>query len=141
MHNQPKKLFTGNGFLTKEGEQFVSDFRYGFAQIMGTDEVSEMSLGELNALQSNLMKLVGDAFAKKVSHNLQLTAKLSEMTDEQFLQHLKEKYGDNWILHGLEKEERQRFGGEMLQQLADENKFVGEAIVKHMRQSGVKFKG
>jgi hypothetical protein len=134
------KLFTGNGFLTKEGERFTSDFRYGLSQIMSSDEVADMSLGELQTLQSNLAKMVGDAISKRISHNLQLESQMNAMTDEQFYAHLQEKYGDNWILHSLEKEERARLPVPDMQKLADEMKYVGEEIRKHMIQNGVRFK-
>ncbi len=134
------KLFTGNGFLTKEGERFTSDFRYGLEQIMSSDEVGDMSLAELHTLQANLTKMVGDAISKRVSRNMRLENQLAAMTDEEFYAHLKEKYGDNWILHSLEKEERARIPVPDMQKLADEMKYVGEEIHKLMIQNGVRFK-
>lgn len=131
------KLFS-KGLLTSEGEQFVSDFRYGLTQIMESDEVREMSSEELNTLQYNLTLLVSNAINKMADHNKQFVNELNAMTDKEFYAHLEEKYGSNWILYSLEKEERERLPD--LQKLADEHKYIGEAIVEHMVSKGVRFK-
>lgn len=131
------KLFK-NGLLTPKGKEFVSDFRYGLTQIMESDEVREMSSEELNTLQYNLTLLVSNAINKMVDHNKQFISELNAMTDKEFYTHLEEKYGSNWILHSLEKEERERLPD--LQKLADEHKYIGEAIAEHMFSKGVRFK-
>jgi hypothetical protein len=134
------KLFTGNGFLTQEGEKFILDFTFGLAQIMGSDEVQDMSDDELRTLQANLAKLVGDAISKKISRNMQLTNELDLMTDEQFMTFLQEKYGDSWFIHSLEKEERARLPIPDLQKVLDEQKHIGEELLKHAISNGVRLK-
>lgn len=134
------KLFKSNGSLTEEGERLTSDFRYGLSQIMQSDEVSEMSDDELRALQTNLAKMVSDSISKRLSHNLRLTNKLNAMTDKEFYSHLQEKYGDNWILYSLEKEERARLPISDLQKMLDEMKYIGEEILKHAISNGVRLK-
>jgi hypothetical protein len=134
-----KDLFKENGSLTEEGERFIIDFQYGLSQIMESDEVQEMSDDQLRTLQSNLMKMIGRVFTIKMSRNLQFLNDLFTLTDEQFYAHLKDKYGDNWIFHSLEKEERERIPLPDLQKIADESKYIGETIIKHMANNGVRF--
>ena len=133
-------IFTGNGFLSKEGEQFVSDFRYGISQIMESDEVRDMSEQELRVLLSNMQRMVGDAIFERISRAMQLTNELNALTDEQFYAQLQEKYGDNWLLQGLEKEELARLPHGDLQRLANEHKDICVSIRQHMLKHGVKFK-
>ncbi len=97
-----------------------------------------MSKEELEILQYNLTQLVEEAFDKMLVRNKQFVNELNAMTDKEFYDHLEEKYGSNWILHSLEKEERERLPD--LQKLADENTYIGEAISEYMVQKGVRFK-
>lgn len=131
------KLFK-NGPLTLAGRQFVSDFHYSLTQIMESDEVREMSIEELNTLQYHLTLLVSNAINKMVDHNKKFIDELNAMTDKEFYDHLEEKYGSNWILYSLEKEERERLPD--LQKLSDEHKYIGEAILEHMVSKGVRIK-
>jgi len=132
------KLFAGNRLLTAEGDRLLSDFRYGLIQVMSSDEVSDMSDNELQTLQSSLNKLVGDAISNRMARNMQFANELNAMTDEQFYVHLKDKYGDNWALNSLEKEERARLPLSDLQKLSNTQKYISQAIRQHMISNGVK---
>lgn len=134
------ELFTGNGFLTEKGNSFISDFRYSLHQIMQSDEVSEMTESELRTLESNLHKLVGDAISKYIARIIQFTHELNAMTDKQFYTFLKNKYGKNWMLQSLVKEERDRLPRADLQKIANNNKYLSEDLKKYFIQNGVRFK-
>lgn len=133
-------LFLENGLLNKAGEKYTSGVRGAIQEIMESDEIRDMNEAELRALQSNLAKMVGDHFGKLIARNMQFVNQLNAMTDEQFYAHLKEKYGDTWILNSLEKEERDRIPAADLQRLADEYHSVGELIRERMVKHGVRFK-
>lgn len=60
------KMFKDNGFLTEEGQKVLHSFYYGLNETMATAEVRAMSVQELQVLQSNLAKLVGDALSKAI---------------------------------------------------------------------------
>lgn len=134
-----RKLFLENGLLSPEGEKLASGVRCAITDMMESDDLKDLSEAELRALQSNLAKMVGDAFGKYIARNIQFINRLNAMTNEEFYSHLKDKYGDNWILHSLEKEERARLPHADLQRLADEHQSIGKAIRKCMIENGVKF--
>lgn len=59
-------MFKDNGFLTEEGKKVLHSFYYGLTEVMATAEVRAMSVQELQVLQANLAKLVGDALSDAI---------------------------------------------------------------------------
>lgn len=97
--------FKGNGFLSEEGVRAILDFRYGLDTVMEKDDVRNMTVGEVQALQANLAKLVGDAFSKHLARRIQETKALEGMSDKEFEKLLVDKYGDIWPQLTLSPEE------------------------------------
>lgn len=89
-------MFVGNGELGEDGKRLIADFRYGLTQIMESFELEALSENDLRVLESNLHKLVGDAFTGKISYLLQVDGKLQAMSDQEFEAYLQEKYGSIW---------------------------------------------
>jgi hypothetical protein len=55
------KVFKDNGFLSEEGKKVLQPLHDGLTEVMTSVEVRNMSVQELQTLQANLAKLVGDA--------------------------------------------------------------------------------
>lgn len=102
------KWFRGNGFLTDEGERALTDFKYGLETVMSTDEVRNMTVAEVQTLQANLAKKVGDAVSNHLTRRLREAAALAEMSDGEFDAYLTDKYGKIWPHLTLSPEERVR---------------------------------
>lgn len=102
------KWFKGNGFLTEEGERALIDFKYGLETVMSTDDVRNMTVAEVQTLQANLAKKVGDAVSHHLTRRLQEANALSEMTDKEVDAYLTDKYGKIWPELTLSPEERVR---------------------------------
>lgn len=54
-------MFKENGFLSEEGKKVLQPLHDGLMEVMSSPEIREMSVQELQVLQANLAKLVGDA--------------------------------------------------------------------------------
>lgn len=54
-------MFKENGFLSEEGKKVLQPLHDGLMEVMSSPEVRAMSVQELQVLQANLAKLVGDA--------------------------------------------------------------------------------
>ena len=54
-------MFKENGFLSEEGKKVLQPLHDGLMEVMRSVEVSSMSVQELQVLQANLAKLIGDA--------------------------------------------------------------------------------
>lgn len=54
-------MFKENGFLSEEGKKVMQPLHDGLMEVMSSVEVQSMSVQELQVLQANLAKLVGDA--------------------------------------------------------------------------------
>lgn len=54
-------MFKENGFLSEEGKKVLQPLHDGLTEVMTSVEVHNMSVQELQVLQANLAKLVGDA--------------------------------------------------------------------------------
>lgn len=54
-------MFKENGFLSEEGKKVLQPLHDGLTEVMASVEVRNMSVQELQVLQANLAKLVGDA--------------------------------------------------------------------------------
>lgn len=54
------KMFKENGWLTEEGKKVLQPLHDGLMEVMSSPEVRAMSVQELQVLQANLAKLIGD---------------------------------------------------------------------------------
>jgi|SRR5579864_1485616 len=97
--------FKGNGFLSEEGVRAILDFRYGLDSLMEKDELRYMTVGEVQTLQANIAKLVGDAFSKFLARRLQEAKALEGISDKEFEKLLTDKYGEIWPQLSLSPEE------------------------------------
>lgn len=60
------KLFKENGFLSEEGKRALQPLHDAFMEVMSSPEVRAMSTQQLQMLQSNLAKLVGDTVSDAI---------------------------------------------------------------------------
>ena len=54
-------MFKENGFLSEEGKRVLQPLHDGLTEVMTSVEVRSLSVQELQVLQANLAKLIGDA--------------------------------------------------------------------------------
>lgn len=54
-------MFKENGFLSEEGKKVLQPLHDGLTEVMTSPEVRNLSVQELQVLQANLAKLIGDA--------------------------------------------------------------------------------
>lgn len=105
------KLFGENGFLNKDGEKFLEDFKRSLKDILSSNDVGMMTTAEVRLLGSVLSNITGDAISKVIINRSELSEVYNTMTDEQFDKHLREKYdtgNDSWCFKPLEPEEETR---------------------------------
>ena len=103
------KWFKENGVLSQEGERAFIEIRDEVDNFLDQDEVQDMSISELQTLGSCIAKFVADRIHNKISHRHQVTNKLEAMTDDEFYDYLKEKYGEHiWQFCTLTPEELAR---------------------------------
>lgn len=102
------KWFKGNGFMSEEGNRALLDFRYGLDSVMEKDDVRNMTVAEVQTLQANLAKLVGDACSKHLARRIQEANALAEMSDKEVEAYLVDKYGKIWEQLTLSPEEQVR---------------------------------
>ncbi len=57
------KMFKENGFLSEDGKKVLQPLHDGLMEVMSSPEVREMSVQELQVLQANLAKLLGDVMS------------------------------------------------------------------------------
>lgn len=57
------KMFKDNGFLSEDGRKVLQPLYDGLVEVMSSPEVRAMSVQELQTLQANLAKLIGDAMS------------------------------------------------------------------------------
>ncbi len=60
------KMFQENGFLTEEGKKVLQPVRNGLMEVLSSPEVVAMSVQELQVLQANLAKLIGDTMSTAI---------------------------------------------------------------------------
>jgi hypothetical protein len=102
------KWFEGNGVLTEDGERLLLNVKYGIRTLLEGFEVDDMSEEEVRLLGCAMSKMVGDAVANELSHRAHAAKVLGAMTDQEFEDHLKEKYGESWFFMTLTPEEQKR---------------------------------
>ena len=143
------KYFTDNGFLSEEGKKLVEEFNFGLATTLMQDAVRNMSEAEISTLGCNLGKCLGDTISNLIQSKSQSKNKFIAMTDEQFEAHLKERYGERWMLVSVTKEELDRvkmmvvMSDEKIREAWDQGLKDREAALSHVSQvidSGLRFR-
>jgi hypothetical protein len=104
-----KSLYKENGLLSEHGQCVVSPVKTAIFKLLNiNEEIKEMGENELRNLGSSLQKIVGDLISDRIQLKNEVARKLAAMKDDEFYAHLKEKYGDNWMLVSLTGEELER---------------------------------
>lgn len=60
------KLFKDNGFMSEEGKKVLQPLHDGLYEVIRSPEVQAMSVQELQVLQANLAKLIGDVMSGEI---------------------------------------------------------------------------
>ncbi|CAM6006385.1 unnamed protein product [Sphagnum balticum] len=103
------KWFKENGSLSEEGERAFIEIRDEVDNFLGHDEVLYMSISELQILGSCIAKFVADRIHDKIIHRHRIANEFEAMTDDEFYDYLKEKYGEHiWQFCSLTPEELAR---------------------------------
>jgi hypothetical protein len=134
------KLLNGNGNLTELGEKFLLEFNMALEHVLTSDEVCDMSESEIRTLGSVLSAKIGQAVTKRVSRRLQEAGVFNAMSDAEFENHLREKYGSNWAFVTLTPEEFARLPAVDLDAAILAARDVGTAIIQYMNSNGVRLK-
>lgn len=141
-----EKFFDDKG-PTDYARRVMLDLTYGLDQLMSSDIVCDMDVQELYILQSHLAHIVQEAVSKKISKKLQQELAFEQMTDDQFYDYLKEKYGTIWQLVTLTKEEYNRvprLSDEDIRKAIEEGmadrKAIQEAFVPPYIDPGLRFR-
>ncbi len=111
------KWFKENGFLSDEGKSALAEFSEALNGVLRSPEGQDLTDSELLALQANMAKIVGDLISNTLQARSEETKMLNHITDEQFESYLQEKYGDNWMLVGLTKQEQIRLSASFARRL------------------------
>ena len=106
--NKKNEFFKETGFLSDEGEQLLLEFKTEIEVLFDNDEVSDMTVAELRMLGANMANMVADRVSKRIAFKEQLSGKFAAMSDEEFEEYLKEKYGSVWQFISLPPEELAR---------------------------------
>lgn len=107
------KLFTGAGFLTEEGRLYFENFQNAINAVfddLNKDE--ELTEEDVRLIGCVLAKLSGDKTSERlVSLNEKNKIKniFWAMSDEEFEQNIKNKYGPQWHNTSLTPEESERY--------------------------------
>jgi hypothetical protein len=104
--------FNKKGTLTPEGYNLLVHYRGAIEILFGTDECNDLSLDELKLLQNNMLALLNDRFAKRLAYKQKVMDELNKMSDQEFEDYLKEKYGAVWDLINWSHEEYARVSPE-----------------------------
>ncbi len=60
------KMFKENGFLSEDGKRVLDPLYDGLLAVMRSPEVQAMTVQELQVLQANLAKLIGDVMSAEI---------------------------------------------------------------------------
>lgn len=100
--------FQEGGSLTSRGEMLLVTFKGAIESLFDTLEVQDMTEDQIRVLGSIMTDMVADKFSKRLAVKKQDTQRFADLTDEQFHEHLKEKYGFLWMCMSLSEEELAR---------------------------------
>ncbi len=102
------KWFKENGFLDDEGKKALAGLKEALEGVLASPEGKSLSESELQTLQANVANMVGTAFSNALQTRSEEAEMLNHMTDEQFDSFLQEKYGNQWMLTVLTRQEQLR---------------------------------
>lgn len=125
----------------RDEKQLLGEFKYALEKIMASDEVYEMSQTEVRNLGATLSKVVGDTICEQIAIRLKARNKFFKMTDQEFENYLKDKYGPNWAFMSCTPEEYERVPTLDLEKILKDMSSVGEALAHHLNCNGVRLKG
>lgn len=60
------KMFKENGFISEEGKKVLQPLHDGLLEVISSPEVRAMTVQELQVLQANLAKLIGDTMSGQI---------------------------------------------------------------------------
>ena len=100
--------FNENGSLSEEGKTFLTNFRSGLEMLFDTDELRELTECELRMLQSNMIELISTKFSNRIASKIYKANKFANLTDQEFEDYLKNKYGNMYPFMSLTEEELHR---------------------------------
>lgn len=101
-------IFTETCGLNDEGKLVAAPLCKALKDIFETNEVKDMSSSEIRAFGATLSKIVGDTISNKLQEKLDKNIEVFKMTDGQFIDHLKSKYGPHYMLRTVTEEEYNR---------------------------------
>ncbi len=102
------KWFKENGFLDDEGKKALAGLKEALEGVLASPEGKSLSDNELQTLQANVANMVGNIFSNAIQARSEEAEMLNHMTDEQFDSFLQEKYGNQWMLTVLTRQEQLR---------------------------------
>lgn len=90
------KMFQENGFLSEEGKKVLQPLHDGLMEVRSSIEVRNMTVQELQVLQANLAKLVGDFISNEIYVRNHQADDIAQCTGS--LWH--DEYGNEAFTHG-----------------------------------------
>jgi|SRR6185369_5116035 len=102
------KLYKENGLLSEHGENVTYPLKDALQRILFHNDIRALSEYELRTLGGALQKIVGDAISERTQAKRELASKFAAMSDDDFYAHLKNRYGEKWMLVSLNNEEFER---------------------------------
>lgn len=103
--NNLNKLLSETGFLTSEGK---AEFEKALAPAVKDILSLATSENECNMLGSTLVQYVAEMISVRRSRIKETASKFDAMSDVEFEQYLKDKYGENYLFVSLTDEEMRR---------------------------------
>lgn len=102
------KLIKDTGFLNEAGEKFIFKFKSHLEYLFRCPEIKEMTENELRTFGAVIVGIVNNSITKHICIHNAVMKELNSMTDDQFTSYLKDKYGKDYMLVSLTKEEFER---------------------------------
>jgi len=136
---KPKSIINDD-MLTVNNTKLLLDFNAALENLMATDEVHDMSEEEVQVLGTMLTLIVEETISKRLGNKKEEANQYSAMSDEEFQDHLTDRYGFNWALMTLTPEEMSRFPKLDLDKIREKMKTIGEALRKYLDCNGVRLK-
>lgn len=64
-----EELFTGSGFPTSEGEEFLRKYQEVLSEIFGSEEIKNMRLSQIRTVGAHMSKMLGDTILESIVSN------------------------------------------------------------------------
>lgn len=101
------KFYTEELLLTEDGKELLNPLKNSLEKLFSSKEISSMSESEKRIFCDSVANLVG-TFLSNVRQTHKNENPFFLMSDDQFKEYLQNKYGPNYILKSLTKEEFDR---------------------------------